>query len=259
VRLDLLQRPEWDAELGLGPAMRLPAVGVHVHHSVTIVDDDGIYHATGDVAADMREIERIGKQRFGRFPYCYCGHPSGVVAVGAGLSIGAHTAGFNSTTLGYCFIGNYDIAALSTAQIRAFQQWRADMVAIGALTPDHYVQPHQARKQTACPGRHTMAVWGQLTGRVPIETEDPLAGITLDQIGLKVMEAVGAVVDPELADRHPNIRKVRDNLARITIGAIMRGLSGPDHEPVHPIRGVDGVLRPQLDDYLRDAKARGVI
>jgi hypothetical protein len=161
--VDLLERAAWGASVGLGPGMPLPAQGVHVHHSVTVVDDDHNYGATGDVAADMREIEAIGKQRFGRFPYSYCGHPSGWVGVGAALTIGAHTAGWNSTTFGYCLIGNYDIAEVTDAQVRAFIEWRHRMVSKGWLRADHWIEPHRARKATACPGGNTMRRWDDLT------------------------------------------------------------------------------------------------
>jgi peptidoglycan hydrolase-like protein with peptidoglycan-binding domain len=163
--------------------MRLPAVGVHVHHSVTIADDDSDYHATGDVIADMREIERIGRARFGLFSYSYCGHPSGWVGEGAGLTIGAHTAGWNSTTFGYCFIGNYDVHNLTDSQVAAFNGWRALMVGNGWLSPTHWIEPHRVRKATACPGQHTMERWSELIGGdalpVPPITPIPAGGVVL--------------------------------------------------------------------------------
>lgn len=154
--VDILTRDQWGATLALGWPMRLPAVGVHVHHSVTV--------ASGDVSADMRTIERIGAERFGRFSYSFCGHPSGVVGEGAGLTIGAHTSGWNSTTLGYCLIGNYELQLVTDAQVQAFLEWRALAVAAGWLAADHWIEPHQARKATACPGANTLARWPELTG-----------------------------------------------------------------------------------------------
>lgn len=177
--VDILPRSDWGATAELGGAMRLPAVGVHVHHSVTIADDDRNYAATGDVAGDMRELERIGVQRFGRFSYSYCGHPSGWVGEGAGLKVGAHTAGWNSTTFGYCLIGNYDQQLVTDAQVQAFREWRHWMVGNGWLRADHWVMPHQARKATGCPGHNTLARWHELTSSTPppapAQEEDDMA------------------------------------------------------------------------------------
>jgi hypothetical protein len=165
--VDILFRDQWGASAPLGRPMVLPAIGVHVHHSVTVPDDDFDYLNVGDVVADMLEIERIGIQRYGRFPYSFCGHPSGWVGEGAGLTVGAHTAGWNSTTLGYCLIGNYEILHVNDAQIRAFIEWRQWAVANGWLVPDHWIEPHRARKATACPGANTMARWDELIANEP--------------------------------------------------------------------------------------------
>lgn len=153
--VDIMYRPEWGHTAPLYGPMRLPVGGVHVHHSVTSV--------TGDVTRDMRTIERAGVERFGRFSYSYCGHPSGVIGEGAGLTVGAHTAGWNSTSLGFCLIGNYDDLWVTDAQVRAFLEWRRDMVHNRFLVPNHWIEPHHARKATACPGRNTMRRWPELT------------------------------------------------------------------------------------------------
>jgi hypothetical protein len=142
--------------------MRLPAQGVHVHHSVTSVTT---------LRTDMLELERIGRARFGRFSYSYVGHPEGV-AEGAGLTVGAHTAGWNSTTLGYCFAGNYEQRTLTGRQIDDFRSWLAHMIAIGALDRSAFVEPHQARKATECPGRYVIARWPDLLGPAHLEESE---------------------------------------------------------------------------------------
>lgn len=139
--------------------MTLPAVAVHLHHSVTIVDDDGDPHDHGDVAASMKRIERVGQQRFGMFPYSFCSHPSGVIAEGAGLTIGAHTHGYNSTTFGFCLIGDYTHRDPTDEQIASFGAWWRHMVANGWLRADAQLIPHRARKATACPGDRTIRRW----------------------------------------------------------------------------------------------------
>lgn len=151
----ILTRAEWGATVPTTSfLMRLPAQGVHVHHSVTRV--------TGDPAADMREIEAIGRRRFGRFPYSFCLHPSGVTIEGAGLSVGAHTEGWNSTTFGVCFIGNYEHDQVTDAQVQAFGELHRWLVGNGWLVPGAWIEPHRARKATACPGARTMARWSDL-------------------------------------------------------------------------------------------------
>jgi len=175
----LLTRAEWGASpSSLSPyQMRLPAVGVYLHHSVTIFDDDGSYTSTDDVASDMREIERIGLQRFGRYSYSYNSHPSGIVGEGQGDLVGAHTQNFNSTTFGYCFIGNYMNDPVTDAQVEAFGIWWRWKVSQGALSPDAYVKFHRDVKDTACPGDNVVArYWDLLDARnEPTQEEKILA------------------------------------------------------------------------------------
>lgn len=154
-----LNRAQWGATAPLQGRMALPASNVYLHHSVTNPDDDSVYEATDDVARDMREIEKIGVQRFGIFSYSYCCHPSGVVAEGAGTSVGAHTANKNSNAFGFCLIGDYDNLHVADIQIQAFGEWWHQMVRMGLLKPDAGFFPHRKVKATACPGGHTMERW----------------------------------------------------------------------------------------------------
>jgi hypothetical protein len=172
--MQMLTRADWGASVPTYYRMTLPAVGVHVHHSVTLVDDDGSPFVHGDVIADMREIEHIGRQRFGRFPYSYCIHPSGgVIAEGAGLTIGAHTSGYNSTTFGFCLIGNYTDVDPTDEQIAAFGEWFRWMVDNGWLRADAWIEPHRARKATACPGDCTIRRWDDLIAATRLPAPPP--------------------------------------------------------------------------------------
>jgi hypothetical protein len=179
--MDIVSRAEWGATAPLGPSMRLPAQGLHVHHSVTT--------ATGNPAADMRTIERIGVQRFGRISYSWCLHPRGTILEGAGLTVGAHTGGFNSTSFGVCLIGNYQIDRVTDAQVGAFQELRAHLAATRRLAPGHYVQPHRARTSTICPGANVLARWGALLA----PQEDIMASIEEMKVAMRQVLNEGTI------------------------------------------------------------------
>lgn len=146
--MKLLLRGQWGATAPLGPAMTLPARGVTFHQSVTT--------ATSNVAADMRTLERIGVQRFGRFSYCYAIHPTGVVGVGAGATVGAHTKGHNSTRFGVVFIKQDADPLTAAAEAAAVELVRH---LTPSLVPAYTVDGHRDYKATACPSD---AVYGRL-------------------------------------------------------------------------------------------------
>lgn len=142
----LVAREDWGFEGPLGPAeVRLPALEVWLHHSVTTPTDDPF--------ADMHRLEEIGQDRFGRLSYSYAVHPSGVVLEGQGTWIGAHTQGRNSTSFGVCLIGNYDTAAPPKKMLDS-TAWLLAMIGRTGLGPDQLSGGHRDTKQTACPGIH---------------------------------------------------------------------------------------------------------
>lgn len=168
--MDIRSRSWWGATAPVGPPMRLPAAEMWLHHSVTPL--------TADPAKDMRTIERIGVERFGRFSYSWAYHrPSRSLLEGAGNTVGAHTAGRNSTSLGLVLIGNYDTAQLddiAVTDLREAIRWLQDT---GRLRPGVYpTGGHRDLKQTACPGGHAYARLADL--RQPSSTppeEDDMA------------------------------------------------------------------------------------
>ncbi len=158
-------RKQWGATAPLGPAMRLPATTVYVHHSVTLATDhDEFLESTDDPDADMRRIERVGIERFGRFSYSFAYHPSGVELVGAGLTVGAHTGGYNSTTLGLVLIGNYSLYAPTGPQLVAMARRIRKLREDGSLAPRCPIYPHQRVKQTECPGKFMVPKLDTLRG-----------------------------------------------------------------------------------------------
>lgn len=126
--------------------MTLPATEVWLHHSVTT--------ATSDPKADMRVIERIGVQRFGRVSYSFAIHPSGAVLEGAGATVGAHTGGRNSFSFGIVWIGNHEVDRPARIQIERTAELIRYLISRRWLRSGTYpTGGHRDVKATACPGR----------------------------------------------------------------------------------------------------------
>lgn len=146
-------RAQWGAT---GPinnfSMKLPALGFHLHHTVMLViDRDGNLNPTDDADDDMKRIERA-RPDLRVFPYSYCFHPSGIAAEGSGTRVGAHTAGFNSTSFGLSVMGNLSVSKPTPEVQEALAQVIADKVLSGEAVRDFYLKGHKDRKATACPG-----------------------------------------------------------------------------------------------------------
>jgi hypothetical protein len=94
------------------------------------------------------------------FSYSFAIHRSGTIIEGAGWDFaGAHTAGQNSTSYGFCFIGNYETDTLSAEQIESFKWLVARGKSLGKINASVAIDGHQkaAGAATACPGRNVMA------------------------------------------------------------------------------------------------------
>lgn len=122
-----------------------------LHHSVT--------QLTADPFADMKVIERIGVQRFGRFSYSWAYHARArVLLEGAGNTVGAHTAGRNSTSLGLVLIGNFEELDLTDDNVADLRWSIAWLIAGNRLKAGTYpTGGHRDLKQTACPGGRAYA------------------------------------------------------------------------------------------------------
>ena len=186
----IITRAQWGAKVTPPNKMPLPAREVWLHHSVTAV--------SSDAAADVRAIERIGIQRFGHISYSYLVHPSGVVLEGAGLQVGAHTAGRNSSSFGVCLIGDYTRRDPTPAQVDAVRQVIARLVETGSLRPGTYpTGGHRDLKQTACPGDRAYALLPAF--RVPWQPEEeddmaePVDALQDPHGGVWVLSRDGAV------------------------------------------------------------------
>lgn len=197
----IIARTVWGASpKSLPPtAMRLPAVRVWIHHSVTNVSTDPY--------ADMRAIERVGLQRFNQFPYSYCVHPrDGEILEGCGIRRGAHTAGQNSTSFGICWIGNYEERVPKAQQFDATRWLIAELVRRGHLAAGAPIGGHRDTGfATLCPGSklHSMLdmirrPWEAPKGVAPmhdpaLDLEPIVADLACPTGGAWLLAASGAV------------------------------------------------------------------
>lgn len=162
-----IPRHEWGPRAPLGPPMTLPVGEANLHHSVS--------QLTSDPLADMRAIERIGLERFGRFSYSWAYHrPSRSLLCGAGDTIGAHTGGRNSISLGLVLIGNFDITPLDDIAVQDLGEALRWLVHTGRLRPNFTLKGHRDHKATACPGRHAYARLGDIRAAYHAQENDDM-------------------------------------------------------------------------------------
>lgn len=202
----IVTRAEWGSKVTPRHSMPLPAREVWLHHSVTAVSNDA--------AADVRAIERIGIKRFGHISYSYLFHPDGTILEGAGLQVGAHTAGRNSSSFGLCLIGDYQVEAPSECQVEGVRRVIARLIETGSLRPGTYpTGGHRDLKATACPGDRAYALLPAF--REPWEDEEdnvltePVDALQDPQGGIWVLSAEGAV-RPYRGARHLGEPKGQD-------------------------------------------------
>lgn len=100
------------------------------------------YHANGLTASNPRIAYTALIMQTGRvFEGCGWGY------------IGAHTANHNSSAYGAFFPLDGSRDAPTEEAVKAFNDWRADGVRLGHLSPSHIVRGHQDFNKPACPGR----------------------------------------------------------------------------------------------------------
>lgn len=129
----------------------LPARRHWVHHSVT--------SAAATPVAAAQSINNIGIQRFGKMSYPFLIHRDGTIIQGCYPYVGAHTKGYNSTTLAGCNIGNYEHDIPTDIQIRA----NGALIRVGRELGMYIAAPaingHRdaVGASTACPGANLYA------------------------------------------------------------------------------------------------------
>ncbi|MGJ9405247.1 N-acetylmuramoyl-L-alanine amidase [Nesterenkonia aurantiaca] len=112
--------------------------------------------------AEMRRIERVGQDRFGRgISYNFVIFPSGRIYMGLGASrIGAHTGGRNSISLSVAFAGNYETNRPTTAALATYELLLRDFHKEGIVAAPRTNGGHRdapGHSSNACAGRHLQA------------------------------------------------------------------------------------------------------
>lgn len=208
--MQLIGRNQWGIRTKVSAnSVNTPVSKLYVHHSVT--------RSTDEPYRDMRVIDDIGNQRFGRFSYSFAIHPTGVVMEGAGLRVGAHTANQNSSSFGIVFIGNYETQRLDDKAVQSFRELRSWLIGHGLLNPTHHIAPHRSVKNTACPGRYVMERWNELLKPVgspqppPKEEDDMPYSIT--QLNLIVQDAVRDAISVSMGVPGPAVAAFRKRIS----------------------------------------------
>ena len=153
-------RQQWGARYRAGFGDRsanYPLDEAWGHHSVTAQLGENATFA--QECNQMRILENIGQQRFGGgISYSFGIFQSGRAYHGLGASrIGAHTAGRNSVSVSFVFVGNYENTIPSAKALGAAAQLLKDLRAQGVLRRPRLNGGHRdapGNAGTACPGRH---------------------------------------------------------------------------------------------------------
>ncbi|WP_372733873.1 N-acetylmuramoyl-L-alanine amidase [Nocardioides sp.] len=171
-----------------GPTYNRTIQQVHIHHTATSND-----YAASEVPAILRAIYRYHAKNLGwsDIGYNFLVDRFGTIwqgrAGGNGRPVrGAHTLGFNSTSVGVSVIGNFDTAKPSAAVIRSLVRlsaWKLDMYGrrpagrakVYSQGSDRYaagqkvklpvIDGHRDTNDTACPGGNVYAQLGAIRRR----------------------------------------------------------------------------------------------
>lgn len=115
-----------------------------IHHSVIDLGDDG---------ATLLDIQRLHREdrRWADVAYHFFIGKTGNIYEGRDIGVrGTHTGGYNTGSLGICFLGNYEEIALNALQLQSFNrlmQWL-----LYRLQPTHIAGHLDFNNFTQCPG-----------------------------------------------------------------------------------------------------------
>ena len=172
----IIPRAAWGARYpaGFGPAPM--ATELWLHHTVTIAPD--LVPPFTDDDAAIRELERIGHERFGGgISYTFLVTPVGRVYEGTGgLRMGAHTAGRNSRARAIALVGDYSRTRPTEAQVDAVAALVHYGRAVGWWTVDRLSGGHRdaPKASTECPGAAAWTVIPVINSRATTAHLDDL-------------------------------------------------------------------------------------
>lgn len=152
-------RASWGARHANGVGNRpVGSLQKYLHHTVTT--HLGENATVAQERAQMRVIEAIGQQRFGRgISYTFIIFPSGRIYEGASINrISYHSgSGRNTRGAGICFAGNYETNRPGTKALAAGAGLLQEGVRRGWWNDPALTEAHRDFRQTACPGRFLYA------------------------------------------------------------------------------------------------------
>lgn len=162
--MDIYTRKDWGAKPPKEPrsAMRLPAEGTYIHHTVTgLPTNYPTAKPSAQIAmekAHMQQLQSIAFSRdFNDISYSFVIFPSGRVYKGRGWGVvGAHTEGSNSITHAFVFVGNFESVRPTKDALEAAAALHRRGVRAGKIRKTGFIRGHRDAPgaATACPGIH---------------------------------------------------------------------------------------------------------
>lgn len=165
--VQIISRAQWGARYVNGVGNRpVGSLEKYGHHSVTAhLREDATFLAE---CAEMRRIEEIGQQRFGRgISYTFVIFPSGRIFEGASIGrIAYHSGpGRNTRGAGICWAGNYDVNRPGSKALDAVVALLQHGVKMGWWQDPALTEMHRDFSATACPGRYLYAEFDNINRR----------------------------------------------------------------------------------------------
>lgn len=176
--MNVIPRHAWDAAPPLRPPSRIsgPVSKIFLHHTVT---DSGPPEREAEL---MRHVQQIAFDRgFSDISYSFLVFPTGNTYEGRGFGIvGAHTEGHNSTSYALCLVGNYEVEAMTDAQVEAVRALIAEGQREGFVAAGPEIRGHRDVSATACPGGRAMVRLTELVAAAG-PGERPFPGVAMER------------------------------------------------------------------------------
>lgn len=180
----IVKRSGWGAKPAVhAPTkMTVPRERVFIHHTA---GQSALDYAAE--AAEMRSIQTFHQRarKWNDIAYSWVIFPSGRVYEGRGWGIqGAHTEGYNGSSHGVCFSGNFDTQRPTIEAIQACRDLIAFGIESGAIGRPVSIMGHRDVGQTRCPGTflysqlYSLLPQEEIPVTEPIIVNAPIVGIS---------------------------------------------------------------------------------